>query len=72
MNQIERFTEGLLRARRRMGERFSSKKGQKEIGDALEEIRELEERLEWTPKPKTPGIGTTGEGTKRMSRGELP
>jgi len=55
-----------------MGERFSSKKGQKEIGDALEEIREVERRLDWAPKPKTPGIGTTGEGTKKMSKGRLP
>jgi len=69
---IERFMRRLGRTRELMGKRFSSKKGQEEIGDALEEIGEVERTLSWMPKPETPGIGTTSEATKRMSRGGSP
>ena len=72
MSQIERFLGKLRRTREVMGKRFSSKKGQKEIADALEEIEKVEKTLDWMPKSGHPGTGTTGESTKRMSRGGLP
>lgn len=72
MGSIERFRKRLRQTRKIMGERFSSKKGQEEIANALEEIEEVEKTLDWTPKPEKPGNGVIGEGTKRMSRGGLP
>lgn len=72
MGSIERFMERLRQTREVMGKRFSSKKGQKEIADALEEIEEVEKTLDWMPKSGHPGTGTTSESTKRMSRGGLP
>lgn len=71
MGSIERFMERLRRTREVMGKRFSSKRGQEEIADALEEIKRVENTLGWMPKPEKPGNGVVGEGTKRMSKGRL-
>lgn len=72
MGSIERFMERLRRTSEVMWERFSSKKGQEEIANALEEIKKVEETLDWIPESGNAGTGTTGEETKRMSKGGLP
>jgi len=52
--------------------RLSTIKGAENIGEALEKDKRIKNALNWMPKPEKPGSGTTGEATKRMSRGGKP
>lgn len=72
MSQIERFRRRLKLTQKIIQERLGSIKGAEDIGDALEEGKRINDALGWIPKPEKPGTGTTGEATKRMSRGGKP